>query len=245
MVAGDQLIISGGDPQTRDDAGPDGPDHPLRQNDPKAIERYDVIRLKNVTAEEAARIIHEVFNGPPQQDQQRGQQGGRGGGGGFNPFAMLAQFAGAGATAPTDPTAGRVRVVAEKTSNSLIVVKASAAGHDATSGKLLEKAIDTDEPPEGGVMKTYTIALQHARASDLLPVVRGVFQNATGASPGGRTNNRGGGGGRASPFPFPVPGGGGAAAKDPIALSVEADDVEQPARSSTPPTRSTRRSTPW
>lgn len=223
VVAGDRLIISGGDPQYRDELARMARIILSAQNDPKAIERYDVIRLKNVTAEDAARTIHEVFNGPPQQGQpQRGQpQGGR-----FNPFAMLAQFSGAGATAPTDPSAGRVRVVAEKTSNSLIVVKASPLDM-VRIRQLLEKAIDTDEPPEGGVMKTYTIALQHARAVDLLPVVRGVFQNATGAGPGGRTNSRGGrsgGGGRPSPFPFPVPGGGGAA-QEAIALSVEADDV--------------------
>jgi type II secretion system protein D len=223
VVAGDKLIISGGDPEYREALAKMA--RIIMQSGDKAVERYDVIRLKNVSAEDAARTISEVFNGPQQPaqgQQQRGQQNGRGGGrGGFNPFAMLAQFAGAGAQAPTDPLNGRVRVVAEKTSNSLIVVKASPLDM-LTIRKLLEKAIDSDLPPEGGTMKTYTIALQYARAEDLLPVVRGVFQNATGASPGGRTNSRGGGGGRRS-FPFPIPGAGGQDST--VALSVEADDV--------------------
>ncbi|HVK19290.1 MAG TPA: secretin N-terminal domain-containing protein, partial [Fimbriiglobus sp.] len=220
VVAGDRLIISGGDPEYREALARMA--RIILQSGDKAVERYDVIRLKNVTAEDAARTVHEVFNGPPQQNQPQQRGGQQGGRGGFNPLAMLAQFAGAGAQAPNDPTAGRVRVVAEKTSNSLIVVKASPLDM-LTIRKLLEKAIDSDAPPEGGVMKTYTIALQYARAVDLLPVVRGVFQNASGASPGGRTNNRRGPGtgtGTAARHPP-----GGASPENAIALSVEADDV--------------------
>jgi hypothetical protein len=103
VVTGDRLLITGGDPEYREALARMA--RIIMQSGDKAVERYDVIRLKNVTAEDAARTIHEVFNGPAQQNQQQrgGQQGGRGGG--FNPLAMLAQFAGAGAQAPTDPMA--------------------------------------------------------------------------------------------------------------------------------------------
>ncbi len=212
-VTGDKIIISGGDPAYREELTKLARILINEARSDKAVERADVIRLKNVSAEEAARVISEVFNGPAQQQARPGgQPGGRGG---FNPFAMLAQFSAAGAQAPTDPLAGRVRVVADKTSNSLIVVKASALDM-MTIRMLLAKAIDSDEPPIGGVMKTYTIPLQFARASDLVPIIRNVFQNSTG---GGRrrsiTINAG-------PFPF---GGGGGQQNEPVALSVDADDV--------------------
>jgi type II secretion system protein D len=214
-VTGDKIIISGGDPAYREELTKLARILINEARSDKAVERADVIRLKNVNAEEAARVISEVFNGPSQQNRP-GAQGGPGGrGAALNPFAMLAQFSAAGAQAPTDPLAGRVRVVADKTSNSLIVVKASALDM-MTIRMLLSKAIDSDDPPIGGVMKTYTIPLQYARASDLATIVRNVFQNSTG---GGRrrsiTINAG-------PFPF---GAGGGQQNDPVALSVESDDV--------------------
>jgi type II secretory pathway component GspD/PulD (secretin) len=203
-VAGDRLIITGGDQETRDTLAYLAK---LLQ-DKKAEERYDVIRLKNVSAEDAAKVITEIFNGPQQQNQIP-NFGGRGGRGGRNPFAMLAQFAGAGASGPANPSADRVRVVAEKTSNSLIVVKASALDL-FTIRKLLEKAIDSGEPPAGGVMKTYQIALRNSKAAEVATIIRGVFKNETGDQ-----NQRG----RRSRFPFPQQG------EQQIAMTVEPDEA--------------------
>jgi type II secretory pathway component GspD/PulD (secretin) len=204
-VAGDRIIITGGDKETRDTLAYLAK---LLQ-DKKAEERYDVIRLKNVSAEEAAKVITEIFNGP-QQTNQMPNFGGRGGRSSRNPFAMLAQFAGAGASAPSNPSADRVRVVAEKTSNSLIVVKASPLDL-FTIRKLLEKAIDSGEPPAGGVMRTYQIALRNSKAAEVATIIRGVFKNETGDQ-----NQRGG---RRSRFPFPQQG------DQQVSLTVEPDET--------------------
>jgi type II secretion system protein D len=179
----------------------------------KAQERYEVLRLKNVAAEDAAKVITEVFNGPTTQQQQQQQQGR---GGGFNPLQLLGQLSGIGASAPTDPTKGRVRVVAEKTSNSLIVVKASETDL-ITIKHLLAKAINNDEPPEGGVAKTWIIPLQYAKASEMVTTIRNVFANYTGRG----NRGSGGGGGAAALF---IPGlGGGQQQSQPAALNVDYD----------------------
>jgi type II secretory pathway component GspD/PulD (secretin) len=162
----------------------------------KGEEIYEVLRLKHISAEEAAKTISEVFNGPSAAGAGRGQGGRQGGGGGFNPLQLLGQFAGIGATAPANPSKDRIQVVAERTSNSLIVVKASPLDL-YTIRKLLEKAIDYDGPPEGGVAKTYTIALQYARAGDVASQIETIFRNLINP-------NRGGGGAGGFPgFPFP------------------------------------------
>ncbi len=144
-------------------------------------EQYTILRLKNVSSTEAAKLINEIFNGPPASGAAGGGQGGRGGGGGlaaFNPLALLGSLTGGGG-APTDPKAGRVRVVADTTSNSLIVVKASALDM-LTIKDLLKKSIDDNTPPEGGVAKTWTIAVVNTKASSLVPTIRNVYANKTG-----------------------------------------------------------------
>jgi hypothetical protein len=70
---------------------------------------FKVIRLKNVAAEDAAMTITEIFNGPQQAQRQGGELGG----------------GGSGAPVPAGVNTSRVRVVAERSSNSLVVIKAS------------------------------------------------------------------------------------------------------------------------
>ncbi len=72
--------------------------------------QFEVIKLKNVKAEDAVTVLHELFNGPKKDEN-------------------------------------RVRIVAEKTSNSLIIVKASPADL-LTIRKLLENMIDADKPDD-------------------------------------------------------------------------------------------------
>jgi general secretion pathway protein D len=190
-VIGNKLVISGDDPkqvQLMYEL------LSLYGRGDKATERYEVLRLKNIAAEEAAKVINDVFNNPnPGQPAQ--QQGGRGGGGlaaALNPLSLLGLGGGA---APADPKAGRVKVVAEKSSNSLIIVKASELDV-ITIKDLLKKAIDSDLEPEGGVSKRWVIKLQYARASEMVVTIRNVYANYM-------TGGRRGGGATAQPFnPF-------------------------------------------
>ncbi|MGL6075152.1 MAG: secretin N-terminal domain-containing protein [Fimbriiglobus sp.] len=175
-------------------------------------ERFEVIRLKHIAAEEAAKTLDEVFNGTSRSGAAPGGGGGRGG---FNPLALLSAFSGGGASAPTSPSAGRIKVVAERTSNSLIVVKASDLDL-YTIRKLLEKAIDYDGPPEGGVAKTFTIALTYAKAADVSATLETVFKNLINPSRGG--------GGLPPGFPFPIPGQQQQAATAPT-LTVSFDEI--------------------
>lgn len=215
-VANGRLILTSEDPDALDLAT----QLARLLTDQKAGEAiYEVIRLKNVAAEDAAKVISEVFNGPSQPAQGGG--GGRGqGGGGFNPLQLLGSIAGiggGGAAAPANPSPGRIRVVAEKNSNSLIVVKASPLDL-LTIRTLLQNSIDSNEPPEGGVMKTNLIALQHAKAADVAIIIRGVYKTATGSGTAGAGQNR-----QAIPFPFaPQPAATGNSAP---ALTVEADET--------------------
>ena len=208
-VVGDKIIITGDDPKAVQLAYELMAVYTTAKAN-KATERYEVIPLKNVSAEDAAKVITEVFNGPPANSNSQ-QQGGRGGLN-LNPLQLLSGMMGAGASAPTDPTKGRVRVVAEKTSNSLIVVKASETDL-VTIKHLLAKAINSDEPPEGGVSKTWVIKLKHSKASEMVVTIRNVFANYTGR------NQRGGGGPQAfNPFMPQQP-----QAAQPAALSVDYD----------------------
>ena len=221
-VAGNRIIVTSEDPQALELVTQLA--RTLLYANPGIAERYDVIRLKNASAEEAARVISEVFNGPPQQAQQQqrggggspfggGGRGGPGGGGGFNPLAFLQGLAAPGAAVPTDATPGRVRVVAEKNSNSLIVVKASNVDL-ITIRSLLANAIDDSQGPIGGVT-TRIIELRNAKASTVANIIREVFRNLTG----GASGNRGGGGG--SPFGAAA----GAATPAQPSLSVSSDDA--------------------
>lgn len=179
-VIGSKLVISGDDPKqvqlmcellslyTRGD---------------KATERYEVLRLKNVQAEEAAKVINEVFNvtAPAQQ----GGQGGRGVAAAsrprLNPLALLGL--GGGAAAPPTRKAGRVKVVAEKTSNSLIIVKASELDV-LTIKDLLEEG--HRQRRGGGRRRVQAVdhpAQEYAKASDMVVTIRNVYANYTQRKP--------------------------------------------------------------
>src|SRR5207244_2418448 len=75
---------------------------------------FKIIPLKNGSAEDAAREITELFNGPTQGAQGQGGPGGGRGGGGMNfggGLGMLAQLTGMGGGAAAAPAKGRVHVV--------------------------------------------------------------------------------------------------------------------------------------
>lgn len=164
--------------------------------------RYDILPLKNCSAEEAVKVISELFNGPaaPPAGNQGGGRGGGGrgsGGGGISgALGLLTSFAGIGASAPEAPTPGRIRVVADKQSNSIIVVKASAVDL-AMIKLLLEKAIDsTQDMTAESYPKPHYIKLNFARAEEVKATLAEVFSNETSVRSRGA---------QASPFPFPFP----------------------------------------
>ena len=159
-------------------------------------EQYIVWKLRYASAEAAAELLTEIFNGPAQP--AAGGRTGRGGGGGglaaLNPLALLSSLTGSSSSGPTDPKSGRIRVVAEKSSNSLIIVKASQLDL-LTMEDLLKKAIDNGEPPEGGVPQTYMVQLKYAKATDMATTIRNLF-GTTSSSSSRNTQQR-------SPLPFP------------------------------------------
>ncbi|MBM3980196.1 MAG: hypothetical protein FJ304_07900 [Planctomycetes bacterium] len=170
-----------------------------------------VIPLKFVAAEDAAREITEIFNGPQQQQQGGRQQGGLGG---LNPLALLGLGGGGGG--PAAPTPGRVRVVAEKSSNSLIVVRASPLDVMMIE-KLLGSVIDGGQNDSAALLKTFVIPVKNAEASDVASAIKGLYKSAMGTS--GSSPQMGA-------FPFLAMGGGQPqqGAQRPPALTVEVDD---------------------
>ncbi|AWM40676.1 Type II secretion system protein D precursor [Gemmata obscuriglobus] len=181
---------------------------------------FRVIRLKYVAAEDAARELTEIFNGP-QQQQQRGGGGGPGGGrggfGGLNPLALLG-LGGGGDTGPASKD--RIRVVAEKSSNSVVVVKASPVDLVLIE-KLLGGTIDAGVNDSAAVLKTFIIPLKNADAAEMATVVRDVYRSAMGTT--GR-NAAVGAMPAFNPFAAALQGGGGQQQQQPPALSISVDD---------------------
>ena len=175
---------------------------------------FEVIRLKTVSAEDAAKVVSEIFNGPTAAAAAGGRPGG--GGGGFNPLNLIGGLLGGGAPSGT-PEKGRVRVVAEKSSNSLIVVKSSPLDLLAMR-KLLANVIDSGETDSDAIQKTYVIKLKNTHASEMAATVKELYKPLTTATGGG-------GGGPANPFAF-IAGGQqqGGNQQRPPALSVSTDD---------------------
>ncbi|HEY1191334.1 MAG TPA: secretin N-terminal domain-containing protein [Gemmata sp.] len=175
---------------------------------------FKVLRLKYVSAEDAARELTEIFNGPQQQQQGGGGRGGRGGGG-FNPLALLGLGGGGDAVTPSKD---RIRVVAEKSSNSVIVVKASPLDVVMIE-KLLAGAIDGGNNDSAAVLKTFVIPLKNADAAEMATLLKDVYKSAMG-----NTGRGGAVGGLPAFNPFAALQGGGQTQQQPPALSISVDD---------------------
>jgi type II secretory pathway component GspD/PulD (secretin) len=220
MASGNRLLINSSDPEAlalvqeliriMTQAPSDGGD-------------FEVIRLQNADATEAARVLDQLFNGTPQQPQFGG--GNRGGGGDRNAF--FNRFAAPGATGPGTPTPGRIRVVADPATNSLLV-KASPLDMLGIR-RLLEKAIDTGESESAATVKTWFIGpLKHASAAEVAMVIRDAYRDYMNATPTTATvggfsgfgfGGRGGPGGRSSGGR-----GSGGSRSSAMTLSVGVDD---------------------
>lgn len=209
-VSGGRLILQSDDPKALDTAAA------LLRIALSDLTKVDetlmkVVPLKYISAEDAARELTEIFNGPQQQNQQ--QRGGFGGGGGLNPLALLGL--GGGGAAPANPQANRIRVVAEKASNSLIIVKATPL--DALLiERLLSSVIDGGRNESATVMKQFVIPLQNADAAEVAATLREVYRSAMTTTGG----NAQVGGFPFLPFAQPQQGGGQAQRPPSLYLSV-------------------------
>ena len=142
---------------------------------PKGEAGFEIIRLKNAKAMDAAKILDDAFNGPKQQPGinlpgfNQGGGGGRGGGG-ANFFAQM--MAAQSSQAAAKP---RIRVVADPATNSLLV---QAGPLDMLEIKhLLDKAIDSDDTDSNAVLKTWPpIVLKYADASEVLNTLQSVYR---------------------------------------------------------------------
>ncbi|MCE9530042.1 MAG: hypothetical protein K8T89_02720 [Planctomycetes bacterium] len=189
---------------------------------------FTVIRLKKANAVEAARIIDAWFNGQRDQNPRQGGGiqlpfggGGNPFGGGGNPFGGGGRDGGAkNADASADKP--RVRIVADPSTNSLLV-RASVVDL-MTIDMMLKKVLDTGLDDSEALIKTHMIKLQYASVTEVYPIVRDVFREYTN-----QASSQGG----ASGFSFF--GGGGAAVQrtqpldasgrpKPVQLSLSYDD---------------------
>jgi type II secretory pathway component GspD/PulD (secretin) len=156
---------------------------------------FEVIKLRNANAVEAATALDQVFNGtrPATSTPVGGNPfgGGRGRGGflGGGPGGFFNPFAAPGASTPTNPQEDRIRVVAYPSTNS-ILVRANPLDKLAIRD-LLAKALDTEDTDSRALIKTHlTGPLKYASATDVAAILKDVYREqinpATAASTTGR-----------------------------------------------------------
>jgi type II secretory pathway component GspD/PulD (secretin) len=132
---------------------------------------FEIIRLKNTSAADAAKTVDELFNGKPEPVQPIFPFPGRGG----RRFAP---------PPPVSKAPARVRVVADTASNSLLV---KATPLDMLEIKrILDKSIDSGDTDSSAIMRTWPpLPLKYAKATDLASIIRDVYKENT--NPNGTT----------------------------------------------------------
>jgi type II secretion system protein D len=217
QVVGNRIIVQSEDTEALDILS--GLMRTYTVGTPPTENLFKVIKLKNVSAEEAAAEITEIFNGP-QRRQQGGPGGGRGGLGGLlggGPLGLLGGLfggGGGGESAPAGTNPNRIRVVAIKSSNALVVVKASPADLLAIES-LLANYIDRGPDDDALALKTWILPVKNADATEMAAIIRDVYRSAMSS-----------GGNQPAPvfFPFaPLPQGNQQSQRPP-ALTVSVDD---------------------
>lgn len=180
----------------------------LRELDiPPGEVQVKVFQLKNLLAEETAENIKDVL-GISKVQQRRGgtrQQmpGGRGGAQ-QQLMEMLQQQLVSVPGVEGGAKVERVEIVPNATTNSLLVSSPPEVM------ELIERVIGELEELEGrGVVGIYYYPLRNARADDVLPLLREIFEGATGSGGGGPRSGRGSG------------GGGSPAALGPVTISAD------------------------
>src|SRR5262249_1800602 len=122
---------------------------------------FEVIKLKNANATDAARVLDEAFNGTKPATPQNG-------------LGFFSQFGGRGAVPPPNPSANRIRVVADGSTNSLLV-RASPLDM-LTIRRLLEKAIDTSDVDSKAVVRSWLVPLRYASATEVANTIREAYR---------------------------------------------------------------------
>jgi Bacterial type II/III secretion system short domain len=170
-VVGDQLVIAGGDPKAV--ALADELAHFILSGKGEAYRTY---HLQFADATEVAQVLNEWFNGPPKSQrpqpvrQPSAVPSGRGGRGG------------SGTPTPEPPPAPpRIHIVAEQTSNSLLV-RGNILDLIAVQ-RLLDTGIDVEPGESGAAMKPFIIGpLQSAVATEVVRMLKEVFREDTNQS---------------------------------------------------------------
>ncbi len=175
-AVGDKIIITGADPKAVALA------YDLaRMVTTSKGEMYQVFRLNNANATEASRVLNEWFNGTQDQNQQQQNR---------NPF----QFFGGrfGQQPPKEETKPRVRIVAEQSSNSLLV-RANMLDL-LTIKNLLDTVIDKGAGDSKAVVRPFKIGpLQYASATSVVDTIKEVFRENTNQAASQSTNGGFGG----------------------------------------------------
>src|SRR5207302_1718075 len=147
-VMGNKLVVTSDDPEALD----------LVQDlvriithAPEGKGDFEIIKLKNASAVETAKILDEAFNGVKPTTQPLPFGG--------NPF--FNQFRGPAVAAPPTPSANPVRIVADPTTNSLLV---KASPLDLLRIRRLLESIDADVTESKANVKPWIIPLKHAIA---------------------------------------------------------------------------------
>ena len=139
---------------------------------------FEVVKLKNANATEAAKILDEAFNGTRRQSD--GQSSERGGG--FSSFFSRLGGGQQAPAAPPNPSANRIRVVADPATNSLLI---RASPLDLlTIRRLLDKAIDASDTDSRAVTRTWVVGpLKFATAHEVANVLRDVYREYMNNNP--------------------------------------------------------------
>lgn len=156
----------------------------LTQNQPVDQGLFEVIKLKNANATDAARILEEAFNG--RQQGGGGQQGGMG-----FPGALFGggRFGGGDLSGgrPTTPVREpQIRVVADPATNSLLVRASPLIMLEVK--RLIKESLDADDEDARSFTRTYIIGpLKFARAVDIATILRDVYREQTSSTPSATT----------------------------------------------------------
>jgi type II secretion system protein D len=162
--AGNSIIISSNDPEALKMANSL---IRLLTQSPKGDGDFEIIRLKNALAADAAKVLDEAFNGTKATPGQNVPA--------FGPAAFFRQFNQQQQSVPTNPTANRIRVVADAGSNSLLV-RASPLDMLAIK-RLLEKAIDSGLTDSTALIKRHLLPpLKHANVLEVAATLRDVYR---------------------------------------------------------------------
>jgi type II secretion system protein D len=202
-VIGDRLYVTSDDPEALAMVS-----QIIRlMTSPEGKGDWQVIKLKNVSAVDTAKIIDEAFNGPKQQTNQPVNP--------FNPFGRFGQPP-APATPAKEPT---VRVVADPATNSLLV-KASPLDMIQIR-KMIGDHLDSGQTESKAIARTFVLGpYKFASVTDLSNTIKDVYREQMNQNPSTSS------GGRLPGFAFIAPNRNVDAAGNPrnVNLSVGVDE---------------------